>query len=152
MTEQWWHIVWRILLCWSIICLPFVRRDTNQTWAIQWFVFLFLFLPFFHSTVTLCPSLSNTIVVACFAHMYSHQDDDDDKRLQSSPSFFFSFLHKDTHIYIFDSFVNPQVKERREEKGRTFATTAIKFMHIFFLLVFLLFFASIIFSFSVSSH
>ena len=48
-----------ILLCWSLICLPFVRRDTNQTWAVEWFVFLFLLfllLFFFHSSVTLCPS------------------------------------------------------------------------------------------------
>jgi len=118
MTEQWWHIVWRILLCWSLICLPFVRRDTNQAWAIQWFVFLFLFLPFFHSTVTLCPSLSNTIVVACFAHMYSHQDDDDDKRLQSSPSysFFFRFFTK-THTYIY-SIHSFTLRWKKEERKR----------------------------------
>jgi hypothetical protein len=57
-------------------------------------------------------------------------------------AFFFSFLHINT--YIFDSFVHPQVKERKEKKGRTFATTASKFMYI--LSPSTLFFASVIFS------
>jgi hypothetical protein len=62
--------------------------------------------------------LSNSIVVACFTHMYSHQDDDDDDEKDYNlllRPFFFVSAHR--HIYIFDSVAHPQVKERREKKG-----------------------------------
>jgi hypothetical protein len=154
MTEQWWHIVQRILLCWSLICLPFVRRDTNQTWAIEWFVFLFLsfsfplyFLSFYSHTMSFfCQIRSLSLAL----HICTATKTTTTTTRKTTIFFyvlFFSFLHIDIFIYSIQSLTLRWKKEERK-KGRTFTTTAIKFMYILSLCS--LFFASVIFS--ISSH
>ena len=66
LSEQWWHIVeWIFLLCWSLICLPFVfvRRDTKANVGRRERVIReFFFVLSSHSVLL----LSNAIVVFVF--------------------------------------------------------------------------------------
>jgi hypothetical protein len=103
--------------------LPSVRRDSNQTWAVEWFVFLFFFLShfFFHSTVTPCPSFVKYDRRRSFAsHICTATKTTKAtttmKNTIFSSIFFFSFLHIDIYKFIFDSFVHPQVKEKEKKR------------------------------------
>ena len=136
-TEHcWWHIIERnFLLCWSLICLPFVRsrgKPNVGNGVIRLPLSLSFFLSFFLSLFVLQSHrvllLSNAIVVvvvvaaAGFVYMYSHQDDDLLHVLSSSSS----FLYTEMDI----RFIRSPLRwiergEREGEKGRTFANTAI---------------------------
>lgn len=129
-----------VLLCWSLICLPFVRLDSKQTWAIEWFVFLFSFVFFFffsslfHSSVTPCPSFVKYERRRSFRILYVQPPRRRRRRrwrLQSSLSYFFSFsfVSPYRHVHSMQSFTL-RWREKEKNEGRTFATTAIKFMPI----------------------
>lgn len=130
------------LLCWSLICLPFVRFDWKQTWAIEWFVFLFsspfsrnffLSFSFFSHTMSFFCQIRTSSFLSCIFSFYVQPPRRRGRRWRPSQSvhirvlfLFFSFLHTVTYTHSIYSFtLRWREKEKKKETGRTFATTAI---------------------------
>ena len=133
------------LLCWSLICLLFVRFDWKQTWAIEWFVFLFSFsrkffflsFSFFSHTVSFFCQIrtSSCIFMLCTATKTTTTAMKTITIRTNTRFFSLSFLHTVTYIYIrFIRSPSGEEKRKKERKKRVapFATTAIKFVHILF--------------------